>query len=264
MSYYWNGPPGIRLSEGAVQSGTASTAVTSATTAQTAVGQALVMVVYANVDQLGAVDTGEGWVQVESQFDATNNIGLAIYFVIARRPGATRVGITLPTAGNWVSATGILTMGLDTARQQAPIQFDLGARCGAGNMWVDLTDVRSMTWDPWKNGWGNGGNGAQGVEIIACGCSNGGTVPTATAPTGYSELLDNGVSAAPSYNVWAGFRNASTSGAAVNYFGQTVTNSTFFSTTGSQTNRCSIRGYIPFCALSHSPGRYLSRRRIMG
>jgi len=256
MSYYSGAVPYLAVAQGNLTSGTASATVTTEATTQTLPGDLLVLVLYATVDPAAAIDAGEGWVLLDSGFDGANGYGIAMWVAVSAKAGLTRTGLTLASSGNWAAV-------LSFFRPLSSLRWGLSGKVAGGNWYNATADSRSMSWNPYR-GAGFAGNGLQGVELLGAGCANGGVVPTATAPTGYTERADQGIVAAPSMNISLNYRVPATANLVTNYALTTVTNSTYYTTSGAQTNRASVRGFVPIVGLSSYPGRYFSGRRFMG
>lgn len=261
-----SGVPCYAVTEGTLMSGTSSADVTAQAASTTAVGNLLVMVLYATVDPGNARDAGEGWVLLDSAFDAGNSFGVAIWVAISRRAGTTRSGLTLASAGNWANAVAIFRLAYaSTWPEYNHLFWDLAGRVRGGTWYSGTADSRTMSWSPME-GPGVAGNGFMGIELLGAGCYNGGTVPTATAPTGYTERIDQGVATGAMMNVSLNYRTPTSANGtlATDYALQTVSVANYYSVSGAQTNRAAVRGFIPIGGSCHYPGAYLSHRRMRG
>jgi hypothetical protein len=255
MSYWGGGTGHTNAGGGTLQTGIATTAVTCTVSSAVAAGDLVVMALYATVNPGAAVDAGEGWVLLDSGFDAGNAYGMAIWAHISTRGGTSRNGLTLETAGDWAGITY-------SVHPIWPFQFSFVGAVGSQNCFNAVADSRSMSWNPFRAA-GFAANTWQGMTILVAGCYNGATVPTATAPTLYYERVDTGIATTPFVNLWIGERAGGSTFATSIY--DTVTNTTFYTTSGAQTKRASCRAFVPFIGnVNAYRGRYLSGRRVMG
>jgi len=253
MSYLTHDIPYINAGGGTLQSATASTAVSCTVNSSVLAGDLVIMALYSTVDPGVAVDAEEGWVLLDSTF--TSSYGIAIWAHISTRTGTSRNGLTLASAGDWAGITY-------SVRAIAPFRPSLVGAVGSWKGFLDAADSRSMSWNPFEAA-GFAANTWQGMTIVVAGCANGGVVPTATAPTAYYERVDTGIVAAPSMNLWVGDRAGGSTFTTDIY--ATVTNTTFYTTSGAQTNRASCRAFVPFIGnVMSNRSRYLSSRRVMG
>jgi hypothetical protein len=165
------------------------------------------------------------------------------------------LGLTAASSGNYCSqcyAYRPVNAGLRFALSEAVDDRD----------WYNATaDSRVQSWNPMR-GPGLAILNAQGITLLAAGCTNNASVlPTASAPTGWTERFDTGTTAAPSFNIWLGDRNIGTPGAPDQH--ATVTNASFWSNTSARTKRAGIRVFIPIVGYAAARrGRYGAARRI--
>lgn len=258
MSYVAGVLPFNPIGAGSVSSSASATSIGITLGGTFGVKQIVIAVIYSGMDPRNFSDAGGGWVRIAADWDGANSFGLSMWATILNH-ASSRPSLTSPVAGSYVS----YCYAFATQPAHASLAFALSEYVDGGPMWSATADSRSHTFNPYVGG-GKAFDGAQGLSLFAAGCKNNATVlPTATAPSGVTERFDTGVTAAPSFNVWLGYRSGAQQGSPDLY--STITNSTFWSNTSTRTNRCSLRAFIPVVGhVAAHRGRYGSARRIAG
>jgi hypothetical protein len=255
VSYLSGVAPFTTVATGSQQSSAAgSTAVVFGFPAAAVVGDLTIGLLYSTVDPMAAVDAGEGWKLLAGAYDAANSYGLAMWGVINTRPGASgRAGITLATSGPWLSYTY-------TFRPVYPFRFDLGAAVNAQNPYMATADSRTQQFNSYEAA-GPAHTIAQGLTLIAAGCTNNGTViPTAAALSNHTERIDNGATSPP-FNVSLQSRHVFGVGTAIDVY-SVLSSTTYWSNTSARTKRVGLRAFVPVVgATMGNRNRYLASRR---
>jgi hypothetical protein len=240
MSYLQAGTVTLNRTAGGIQSSTGSTNLLASIHSTTQQGDISVLVAYCGGDPTpGLVDINYGW-RTFTGYDAA---GFGLIVAVAKSRGLyyQQDSLTLPASMAWASVTRAIYFPNNGSCPKIDI-----SKATFGSFYSATASDTTITVNPRQTPY------AQCIEIVGFGSNNGGTVRTLSSMTGYTELVDTGVTS-PAYGVGCYYRIHYNS-----YFIDTGPTVTISGPGG--TNRTSLSLFIPITSQMINPNRNLSYR----